>query len=465
MPRQLLSDCLDEIFKHLDEVTLYSCLLVSRSWCEISVRILWTGIQNYNTLIACLPNESKEILHKNEIIISIPKSPLFNYVSFIKNLSINEIIEKIVIIRTNQPIILQSFDYEDIVEMFKMFMNQISLKKLDICFYHPSTIKCLSSIPFTTYPGAIDCLRNLSELNCDSNIYSEFFYQLSQICHHIRSLNITIKGGISSGLVNLISVQQNLKYLSIFNHFNCENLTGMISSLTKLPNNLMKLYIDKRYHYMPIPLLFIAKFINLQELVLSFDYSINFEDFIKLQDVSFPQLRILKFPHQCLNNEYLTKFLENNGNNLKELYLGNANDSLNLAIVKFCSKLNSLYTIFYDNEMETLKLILNGCQELESIEVWGGGYYLNEVKLLEVVAKYSPKKFYELKIHFRWRFESEFFSEELEPAFISWANRIPQKSLVIIIEGIIASEVKKESMETIEKFKKLGVIKKFEIIN
>ena len=142
-------------------------------------------------------------------------------------------------------------------------------------------------------------------------------------------------------------------------------------------------------------MLFIAKFINLQELVLSFDYSINFEDFIKLQDVSFPQLRILKFPHQCLNNEYLTKFLENNGNNLKELYLGNANDSLNLAIVKFCSKLNSLYTIFYDNEMETLKLILNGCQELESIEVWGGGYYLNEVKLLEVVIEYLPKKFYE----------------------------------------------------------------------
>src|SRR6266498_1163692 len=92
---QLPADCLNEIFKQLekDKVTLHSCLLVNRLWCEVSVPILWTSIQNYNTLIAFLPNESKEILYKNEIIISTStsKPPLFNYVKFIKNLSIDEI--------------------------------------------------------------------------------------------------------------------------------------------------------------------------------------------------------------------------------------------------------------------------------------------------------------------------------------------------------------------------------------
>src|ERR1043165_2986651 len=67
MASQLHADCLGEIFEYLrgDEVTLRSCLLVNHLWCEGSVRILWARIQNYNTLVACLPSESKEILFKS----------------------------------------------------------------------------------------------------------------------------------------------------------------------------------------------------------------------------------------------------------------------------------------------------------------------------------------------------------------------------------------------------------------
>src|SRR6266513_507240 len=81
---QLPADCLNDIFEYLEEdkITLHSCLLVNRLWCEISTRILWKIIRNYNTLISCLPNESKEFLSKNGIIIS--KFPTFNYASFCK---------------------------------------------------------------------------------------------------------------------------------------------------------------------------------------------------------------------------------------------------------------------------------------------------------------------------------------------------------------------------------------------
>src|SRR6266496_6043706 len=91
---QLLADCLNDIFEYLknDMVTLHSCLLVNHLWCEVSVRILWRDTLNYSTskfrtLIACLPNESKEILYKDGIIISTPKTskfPIFNYASFYK---------------------------------------------------------------------------------------------------------------------------------------------------------------------------------------------------------------------------------------------------------------------------------------------------------------------------------------------------------------------------------------------
>src|SRR5947199_8616860 len=95
----LLDDCLNEVFENLedDKITLHSCLLVSRIWCKISVRILWRDIWNFkysnrqsevasailSTLISCLPNESKELLQKNEIFISILlKPPLFTYAAF-----------------------------------------------------------------------------------------------------------------------------------------------------------------------------------------------------------------------------------------------------------------------------------------------------------------------------------------------------------------------------------------------
>src|SRR4051794_29620966 len=106
MPCQLSADCLNEVFEHLEgyKPTLRSCLLVNHLWCEVSVRILWRNIWKFkysvadkhqlkvesailSTLISCLPNESKELLHKNEIFISTIstptlKPPLFNYVAF-----------------------------------------------------------------------------------------------------------------------------------------------------------------------------------------------------------------------------------------------------------------------------------------------------------------------------------------------------------------------------------------------
>jgi len=102
MPRQLSVDCIYEIFEYLedDKVTLHSCLLVDRLYCEIAVRILWRNVWNFQcnlrfkshmslsiigTLIACLPKESKDLLHKNEILFTtIQKPPLLIMHHFVK---------------------------------------------------------------------------------------------------------------------------------------------------------------------------------------------------------------------------------------------------------------------------------------------------------------------------------------------------------------------------------------------
>src|SRR6266498_1228316 len=225
MACQIPADCLYEIFEHLknerferDINSLYSCLLVNRFWCEVAVKILWRDVLSFeydsnsskfvsssklSTLIACLPNESKNLLYVNEIFIPTPTSnpPLFNYISFIKVLStltIDQIIEDALII---QPIeVSQDFDYHKYLilqELLKIMMNQISpLKTLDFSFG-------ISKIPFTYFPGAENCLTDLSVFGCHSDIYPEFFYQLSQICLNIQSLTIIFKKTTpSNGLKN-----------------------------------------------------------------------------------------------------------------------------------------------------------------------------------------------------------------------------------------------------------------------
>ena len=160
MTCQLSADCLNEIFEYLecdyDKVTLHSCLLVNRLWCEISVRILWRDVWNLSedsdssqqallsTLISCLPKESKELLHNNGIFITTPttKPTIFNYPSFLKVLSIYDIDIMIMIkkvlerqkstsgIRKRQKSILGSFDYRNYLtfqEILKMVMKQLLL--------------------------------------------------------------------------------------------------------------------------------------------------------------------------------------------------------------------------------------------------------------------------------------------------------------------------------------------------
>ena len=360
---QLLAGCLNKIFEFLedDDITLRACLLVNHFWCEISVKILWRNVLNYNignfrTLIACLPNKSKEILQKNGIIIptstTTPKPPMFNYASFCKVLSINQVNNNI----ENLLSISSQNNLNDNIhimkqEIYKLFMKQISsLKTLNVLG--------IRNANFTNYPGAENCLKNLSELHCNSYYTCpDFFYQLSQICHDLQILSIKLEGIISDGLADLISVQKNLKWLKLTQYFYCTSITDIIPSLTKISNSLIKfdfLYNLDQY----IPLLFITKFINLQEIILSFEGTKSFEDFEKLQYFSFSQLQILDIRHKCPKFEFLIHFLEINGETLKEFYAGErfsvCDHSLNLAVSKFCPNLRKLSVGFKSDELETV---------------------------------------------------------------------------------------------------------------
>ena len=134
------TDCLNEIFEHLEgyPTSLRSCLLVNRFWCKIAVRILWKNVWNdpdsmhhghrkyaqlsiLSTLIACLPNKSKNLLYENgiSILTPTPKSPLFNYISFIKALSFSNIKYVVEVTLNNQQINTSKNNYLVIQELLE----------------------------------------------------------------------------------------------------------------------------------------------------------------------------------------------------------------------------------------------------------------------------------------------------------------------------------------------------------
>ncbi|PKY48267.1 hypothetical protein RhiirA4_463822 [Rhizophagus irregularis] len=492
---QLPSDCLEEIFEHLeqDRNTLYSCLLVNRLWCESSVRILWrdiwkfTNITNtilrqrisnkiFNILIKFLSNETKEKLLKNEILIPNikTKKPIFNYPSYCKVISIREIIQ---IIISNKKLYKTKNNIKEkylliTKEIIKIFIKEITtLNKLiyyweekdywDWNNYYNRNIPIIKKL--SGGGNEIKCLKDLTELRCSTNIASELFYQLSKISYNIKLISIDYNNEISNGLKELIYVQQNLKNFYITSRgssgdINYENITN---SLTKHINNLNKLKICGKKNEGPLPP--INKFINLKEINLLF-----FKDdkLLKIiyQQINYIQLQILKLSFKSLQVDLLIKFLENNGKNLIQLYISyhdNTYDPLNLSIAKFCPNLKSLHSPFIKNEIETLKIIFINCKKLESINILCGSLYLKENELLNIISKNSSKNFHELKL--RYCLDSNILLKDLESFFIDWMNRVPQRSLLFIItkghQNIISLEDKKENFELIEKYQKLGIIK------
>jgi hypothetical protein len=363
---QLFPDCIGEILEHLarNKHTLCSFLLVNRLWCEISVEILWRNVWNYDsnnisTLIACLPDESKEILDRNGIIIPPPtsKPPLFNYASFCKVLSdehikcsIEHLLKKhlLTLSDTNVKIIAQ--------ELNKLFMRQISsLRTL-----HVDELSMNTTI--TSYPGSKECLKYLSELCCRSDFHHEFFHQLSQICHNIQMIYVVVYYQISDGLMDLVFSQNNLKNLILQQIHTCEVLTTIIPQIDLLSDNIViKLGIYEVTKFIPLQF---PK--NLHEILITFvnDHSKIFDDnFIRLQHVFFPKLKIVLFRYNVPKVEHLSNFLETNGVNLREFYVEHSkknSNSVNLAVSKFCPNIKILSISMSD--YDGLKVIFDKCQ-------------------------------------------------------------------------------------------------------
>ncbi|RIA80651.1 hypothetical protein C1645_838318, partial [Glomus cerebriforme] len=231
-----------------DYKSLYSCLLINRTWCKITVPILWKMPERYrpiklfHVLLLLLPEESRNIL-KNKGIdlfkVETYQQPLFNYISFWKYLNLNNLEEIIIknIGEIDVSIIIRN-------EILKLLINNTKLIRLSIQKEFNYQIHLIS--------GAERCFSDLEYLHCnDTN--QNILEGLSRISKSIKKLTFDItspydkKNNNNFGIVKLIKNQKNLTDV-IFNslqllsdrlHFNT-----LEESLIEKANNIHYLRIE-----------------------------------------------------------------------------------------------------------------------------------------------------------------------------------------------------------------------------
>ena len=116
-----------------DNKSLYSCLLVNRTWCETTVSVLWKNPGQYfitenaksmlfDVIFLHLSEESRDILKNKGIddnLTEIYQRPLFDYINFWKylNLSLIESIIPSMNLKNSNISIIRS-------EILKLFINR-----------------------------------------------------------------------------------------------------------------------------------------------------------------------------------------------------------------------------------------------------------------------------------------------------------------------------------------------------
>ncbi|CAG8605444.1 33668_t:CDS:1, partial [Racocetra persica] len=216
----------DIIFRFLPtNKDLHSCLLVNKHWATCAVPILWEApfkskdkhIKFFKVIkiyLAFIPDSTfLRLGYKRRIRLSIARPLLFNYPSFLKELSYDQFINSAIENKCNKDII---------IELFKMFiMHEVRLRRLDVhsrLKYDTNDPKNLKSLVLTHFL-CTSIFNKLTYFNCsykwiEQNI--QLFNAIAENCHNIENLKASIYSeneGIA--LAALIRSQKHLKKFSL----------------------------------------------------------------------------------------------------------------------------------------------------------------------------------------------------------------------------------------------------------
>ncbi|PKC63385.1 hypothetical protein RhiirA1_463835 [Rhizophagus irregularis] len=395
--------------------TLYSCLLVNKTWCSVIIPILWKNPwsskkSNNNVIISHLSNEAKKNL-RNQIkngknASTILQRPLYNYVSFCKYLDFYHL-DKLLFRYTRK--IEKSKQCFIADEIWKLFINKNSK------FTHLKITSCNYDQIFLI-PGAEHCFSELKFLEYDSRDNQKLLEWLAKISKSIKKFELLCEW--NSEIKNLIEAQNNLN--SIVLHKLDDKLDSYsLKILTK--HNLISLHIKSCFN--------LNKHLSLPNL-----------KFLTVESISTENLVIIiECTKGYLTEISINEFIGKNNRYIKSIYQN-------------CPNLRYLKLPLIDDEVSELEILLTKCKclvELFIIETYyGQNSLLGWDELLEILAKSSPTSLFKFKFYFTYELP---ILETFKLFLDNWKGRHP-----ILLQTNIYDE---DFLTLIKKYIDEGIVK------
>ncbi|GBB89104.1 hypothetical protein RclHR1_01580005 [Rhizophagus clarus] len=468
---KLNKDILYLIFEELgkDSKTLFSCLMVNRTWCETVIPILWRNPWSYdinydnkNYLFAIiafyLSDDIKNFLTIQGGLLQIScKSLLFDYLSYCRSINIDII---------NRIISIGSFlDYSQFL-LQQEFYNIFIRKSPEFRYLDMRSIKH----QIFYFPEAKIRLESLCEIKCDTSIDSSYFYGLARICQYVQRFIIINKNiEANSGMIKLIEVQKNLKYLEWKDDFDDDYYTDpyeeILLTLEKKADMIHHLkiflqYVDCFEHTLLQKVL--QKLHKLKTLIINDVFIFIGEDLLK--KFVYRDLEVLNI--DCITLNTASSIIENSGGQIKEILLSRYYDaiynddfdevSLNFIrkIYENCPKIEYLSLSFSSSVEHFIELekLLKVCKNLKSLLLIIFYDFEPEDEILEIITRSAPVNLSEI----RFFDDIQFKLEELEEFFEKWKGR---PALSMFTSDPIYK--RNDYVELIDRYKNDGVIKEF----
>ncbi|PKC70752.1 hypothetical protein RhiirA1_532482 [Rhizophagus irregularis] len=474
----------DVIFLILEELqddnkSLYSCLLVNRTWCETTVPILWKNParQYYSTnnaynillnvILLHLSEESRNNLKYQGINLFMKpyQRPLFNYISFWRHLDLF-FLEHMINVFDTYTVKSKIFIIED--EIFKLFING------NTNFVSLFIPKLLNPRIFNIL-GNEHCFSGLEYFYCDDNTNSNILERLAKISTSIEKLRVDIRYNDvdNPGIVELIEGQKNLRDVKlIYNNSYLNNESyrkSLEESLIKCADTIQYLRID----WNPVTN-FLSTLVNLVSLDLNLRLThLLLETNCHLEKVSLPVLKILRA--QQVPPKVLASLIESTKGHLIEisiLHQSGDDGKLIRTICKYCPNLCYLKLSIFTKSLSEFENLLISCQFLNELEIIGSynninNFNFNELfnwdKLFSILTKSSPISLFKFKFFSAWKIESESIRLFLD----NWRDRYPMLLQLFLTKNKNMEQLHQQQHQKlediIEHYKKIGVIKKYYI--
>jgi hypothetical protein len=455
---KLNEDVLNLIFKifHSDNKTLYSCLLVNKSWCETVIPILWKDPWKnligekeellLKVIISHLSDESRNKLNSQGIDFLTNSNiikPLFNYISFCKHFNLN-VIERII----NAYIFIETLMIKN--EIFDLFING-NTKFTHLYISHKFNYR------INLIPGTEHCFSELEVLSCNTCITDNALDGLTEICKSIKELELIEVTNTNYGIVKLIEAPKRLFNIRLItrNYKIDEPFHEILeNSLTKHANNI-KDFVTNKY---PIPKI-LSSFVNLKRLELGCSNFTVGTAWNCLEDLSLPFLQTLKA--KDVPFKVLTSLIENTNGYLNEINISYMRqyefDSKCIiqAIYQNCPNLKYLKLLFRSGSISELEKLLIKCQYLDGLFlIIDKNFHSNDWDyLFEVLAKSSPTNLFKFKFYFIKTPKLE----SLKLFFDNWKGRHP-----MLLQTFPYNGYWNELVDLTEKYKVEGTIKKYD---